>query len=194
VSGAAGILAAAGASTRFGSDKRLLPWRGSSLLRRAAEALCTVASPAVVVLPPGDAAGRGEIADLPVVAVENPAPEEGLGRSLAAGARALAEIGGFERILVVLVDQPRVDVELLQRLVVAARRTGWSASDYGEGLWGVPACLPATALGALRALTGDRGARPLLHPRLASGQLALVPFPGGALDVDTPDDYRTGET
>jgi molybdenum cofactor cytidylyltransferase len=142
-----------------------------------------------VVLPPGDAAGRAQSADLPVLAVENPAPEEGLGRSIAAGARALAQVGGFDRILVVLVDQPRVDAELLQRLAVAARRTGWSACDYGEGLWGVPACLPATALESLRALAGDRGARPLLDPRLAAGELVLVPFPGGRLDVDTPGDY-----
>jgi CTP:molybdopterin cytidylyltransferase MocA len=191
VSRVAGVLLAAGPSSRLGREKQRLPIGGKTFLRSAVESLEAVASPLVVVLPDS----RGELAgDLSGTAVEivlNDRVERGMGASLALGGRALlSRAASFDFVLVALVDQPLADRGLFERLVAAASGSrGWAACDYGNGAWGAPACLPAAELSALAELSGERGARSLLEPARARGELALVPFPGGRFDVDTEADY-----
>jgi molybdenum cofactor cytidylyltransferase len=192
VSGTAGLLLAAGGSSRLGRDKRTLRFRGESFLRRAAEALAAVASPALVVLPPGATEAERELAGLAVEAIVNPDPARGQASSLALGAAALlARPARPAGVLLLLVDQPLVDRRLLERLIETAEAAGgWAASDYENGGWGPPAHLPASALEQLAALAGPRGARPLLERRRASpAGLALLGFAGGRFDVDTEADY-----
>jgi len=185
----AGILLAAGASRRLGRDKRLLRFGAETLLRRAARALAEVADPAIVVLSEPRPELVRELAGLAVVAVHGPETEEGMGRSLALGAAALAT-RGVERgsVLVALVDQPNVDAVALAALAAAAEAAeGWAVSDYGDGAWGPPVCLPAAALAGLRSLRGDRGARAIVerHP----GRVVRHPLPAARLDIDAPGDY-----
>jgi len=185
----AGLLLAAGRSTRLGRDKRLLTFRGETLLRGAARRLAAVARPALVVLPPPDPRLAAELAGLAVEIVENPEPERGLGRSLALGASALAA-RGVERgeVLLTLVDQPRIESEHLEALIAAAAASGgWAVSDYGGGDWGTPACLPASALAELARLDGDAGARALFAAR--GEAVVRVPCPAARLDVDRSEDY-----
>jgi molybdenum cofactor cytidylyltransferase len=58
-----------------------------------------------------------------------------------------------------------------------------AACEY-SGTVGVPALFTRALFPELREL--KEGAKPLLR-RYAS-QLAAVPFPGGAVDIDTPED------
>jgi len=188
----AGILLAAGGSARLGRDKRRLLYQGRSFLRRAGEALAAVASPALAVVPPGADEAAAELAGLPIELLVNPDPARGQASSLALGAAELiAREAGEGGVLLLLVDQPLVDAPLLRRLIAtAAAAEGWAASDYGNGGWGPPVHLPGAALPELAALSGPRGARPLLERRRASpAGLALVEFPGGRFDVDTEADY-----
>ena len=65
------------------------------------------------------------------------------------------------------------------------------ACDYGEGQ-GVPALFARLWFGELASLTGDVGAKTIL--RTHARQVGLLPFPGGAIpggaiDLDSPDDY-----
>jgi CTP:molybdopterin cytidylyltransferase MocA len=191
VSRVAGILLAAGPSSRLGREKQLLPMKGTTLLRAAGETLSTVAAPLVVVLP---AARRGIARELEGLAAEvvlNERPEHGMGASLALGARALLPRRfDFDLVMVALVDQPLVGRPLLERLAgAAASGRGFAACDYGAGEWGAPACFPSSELPALAGLSGERGARALLEPVRRRGELALVSFPGGRFDVDTEADY-----
>jgi len=188
----AGILLAAGGSSRLGRDKRRLLYAGKSFLRRSAEALAAVASPALVVLPPSADEAAAELAGLAVETIVNPDPARGQASSLALGAAELVARGaGDAGVLLLLVDQPLVDRHVLSTLIAAAAAAeGWAASDYGNGGWGPPAHLPGSALAELAALAGPRGARPLLERRRASpAGLALASFPGGRFDVDTEADY-----
>lgn len=185
----AGILLAAGGSRRLGRDKRLLQIGGETLLRRAARALAAVAEPAVVVLSAPSAELVREIAGLALEIVHGPETAEGMGRSLALGAVALVA-RGVERgsVLVSLVDQPAVDAALLDALAAAAEAAeGWAVSDYGDGAWGPPVCLPASALGDLARLRGDRGARAIVEGY--GGRVVRFPFRAGRVDVDTSEDY-----
>jgi CTP:molybdopterin cytidylyltransferase MocA len=182
-------LLAAGASRRLGGrPKALLEIDGVSLARRLTDELAAVASPVLVVVPPGApafaAALSGSAGDL----VVNPAPERGLGASLAVAARVALQRGP-RPLLVALVDQPLADRALFARLVaVAEAGAGWAACDYGGSVTGPPALFPAAALDELAELDGDRGARDLLARERA--RLALVDFPGGRYDVDTPADVE----
>lgn len=186
----AGILLAAGASTRLGRPKQMLRVHGQTFMRRLAGELRAVAKPVVVVLAPDDDASPAELRGLDVEIVRNPEPERGQSSSIVAAAVALeGRSASFAGILLLLVDQPLVDRRLLERLVRRGREAGgWAAADYGAGDWGPPVHLPNEALVELKELSsGDRGARDLLEARRV--RVARLSFPAGRLDIDTAADY-----
>jgi CTP:molybdopterin cytidylyltransferase MocA len=186
----AAVLLAAGGSRRFGRPKQLAKIAGTSLVRRAAEAaLGAGCEPLFVVL--GAHAGEvgAELAGLAAERVANPAHAEGIASSIRAGvAAAGAATPSCDGALLLLVDQPRVDAALLGRLLGGFRQGGGVrpvACAYA-GRVGVPAVFPRSLFGELAALRGDRGARSVLEARRA--ELLEVPFPEGAIDLDTPED------
>ena len=71
--------------------------------------------------------------------------------------------------------------------IVRAHRAGHDlvAAAYAGG-FGVPALFARRFFAELRALPGDAGARQVLARHAAT--VHAVPFPGGAIDVDTPAD------
>jgi len=187
----AGALLAAGAASRFGGPKALLPFRGSTFVRHLAGELLAVAAPVVVVAPPkphriAEALdGLGPTTQL----IVNPWAAKGMGTSISAAARALdARAPEADALLLALVDQPLADRTLFARLVEAGEASGWAASDYGEGILGPPALFPRAAWPELAALGGDAGARRLLEA--AGERVARLAFPEGTVDIDTPGDYE----
>lgn len=178
------ILLAAGGSTRLGTPKQLLTYQGQTLLRRAAEtALASVCRPVVVVLGAQAARLQEELAGLAVQIVENPHWAEGMGTSLRAGLDALTETQ--EGAVVCLCDQPLLSADIIDALVTAHDDTEKpiAACEY-DGTVGVPALFSRALFSELRAL--KEGAKPLL--RRHASQIAIVPFPGGDADIDTPED------
>lgn len=189
--GIAGILLAAGSSRRFGRDKQAALIDGQPLLVRAARTLLDAGflSP-VVVLDSGPRASlhRSLLAGLAVRLVENPAASTGMASSLRLGLEtALAAPGPWDAVVVTVCDQPAVTAAHLVALVQRWRQGGATlvASAYGEAR-GVPALIAAPHFPELLQLQGDHGAGPLLarYP----DRVALLPLPGGALDLDTPED------
>lgn len=186
---AAVVVLAAGGSSRMGRPKQMLPVGGRTLLRRTAETALEC-GPAVVVL--GAAADRlaTELAGLPVSVVVNPDWAKGPGTSVAVGVAAVEALSGpADAIVFLLCDQPAVTAENVRRLVAVHETTGASmvASGYGESV-GVPALFAREWFAALKALDPAAGAKQLLarHP----DRVAVVPFPAGAIDLDTPADYE----
>lgn len=184
------VLLAAGGSTRLGAPKQLLPYGGIPLLRHATlQALESPCRPIVVVL--GHEASRlaREIADLPVMVTTNSRWASGMASSIQTGLdRLLAVQPAVDGVVLALCDQPMVTGELLAELVRAARTSGRSmaACAYGDGC-GVPAFFDRSRFDELQSLGGDTGAKSLLRTHAAA--VALVPFPGGTLDVDSRADY-----
>lgn len=185
------IILAAGASTRLGTPKQLLPYEGKSLLRHAAEtALASSCRPLVVVLGSNPAPLRLELEGLPVHCVENPDWEQGMGSSIRAGMKALLAASGPEReaALFMLCDQPHVSAALIDALIAAYRQTvsPLVASEYG-GTLGVPALFDRSLFSELSLLNGAEGAKQILQRHRA--QAIGIPFPKGTVDIDTPEDY-----
>lgn len=183
------VILAAGASTRMGEPKQLLPYEGHTLLRRSAEAaLASGCGPVAVVLGAAAERTRAEVEALPVRLVVNEAWSGGLSTSVRAGVEAL-ESEPIDAILFAPCDQPALEPAVLDRLAAEFRRSRRPivASGY-DGAWGVPMLFARPLWGALKTLRGDEGARRVALTR--PEEVACVPFPGGARDVDTRDDYR----
>ena len=185
----AGIILAAGGSSRMGGPKQLARLDGQSLVRRTARSvLASRCAGAFVVLGAYASEVAADLRGVPVTLVQSPHWQEGLAHSIRAGIAAVDD-AGFDAALLALVDQPAVSAALLDRLIaaLAGAPAGIVACEYA-GTLGPPTLWARSHFGALRALSGDRGAKPLLLAHEAG--VVRIPFPDGALDVDTPADLE----
>lgn len=183
------VILAAGASTRMGEPKQLLPLGGNPLVLRAVEAaLASPAWPVVVVLGAHADKIRPLLARFPVLIAENPAWVEGMASSLRTGISTLQQFSrSLDAALVALCDQPAFSAETINRLLIAQRETARSivAARY-SGRNGAPALFLREHFAALTTLTGEEGARALLNA--APETIATVDLPEMAADLDTPAD------
>ncbi len=185
------ILLAAGGSRRLGRPKQLLEYEGLPLLRRTTEAaIGSMCDPVVVVLGAESERCAEVLAGLRVEMVCNPQWADGMAGSIRMGLDALAaKVPDAEATVLCLCDQPHLSSSVLDSLVNTHLRTAKPivASEY-NGAPGAPALFASSHFSDLRSLSGDEGARRLF--RRFPADLVTVPFPGGAHDVDTMDDYR----
>jgi molybdenum cofactor cytidylyltransferase len=180
------VLLAAGASRRLGTPKQLLRLGGEPLVHRAARIALEAGDRVLVVGGHRWPEVARALEDLPVERLYNPQWEEGMASSLRAAVAALGGPGAAVRGALFLVcDQPRLEASLLSSLLEAHRQDPEAlvACLYG-GTVGIPALVPRRCFGALAALAGDQGARALLR----AGPVTGIPFPGGELDLDRPED------
>lgn len=182
------VVLAAGGSSRFGRPKQLLKFEGKTLVRRAvkaaADALC---EPVIVVVGEAGEAIREDLSGCSAVIVENLEWRRGLGTSIRCGLRKCVD--SIDAVALLTCDQPRVDGTIVTRLVAAYRKEGKPivASSYANTL-GVPALFDRSCFDALLSLPDDAGAKSLIEGRL--DDVGSVPFPEGAVDIDTPEDFQ----
>jgi molybdenum cofactor cytidylyltransferase len=186
---AAGIVLAAGLSTRFGKTKQALPWKDSSLTAQAVRtALDAGLDPVIAVLGSDAEAVRQTLAGMKVQTVFNAEFRSGQSTSIRSGIDALAPRVGAAAFI--LADQPLITAPLIEDLVRAHRRTFAPAcAPVFEGRRGNPVLFDRSAFGDLRKLQGDTGGRVLLEKYRDE----IVSVPAGQeviLDIDTPEDYE----
>jgi molybdenum cofactor cytidylyltransferase len=190
VTGVGAVILAAGSSSRLGSPKQILPFRGESLLRRAARAaLGAGCSPVVVVTGAHAELSRRELDGLDVREAPNPRWETGMASSIGAGLEGLlAADADTAAAVFLLCDQPHVTADVLAGLAEAHRltRSPVVASTYG-GSFGVPALFGRPLFAELARLQGGAGARQVIERHAA--EVCFLPFRGGEVDVDTRDDF-----
>lgn len=178
----AGLVLAAGAGTRFGGPKALVPLEGEPLVVRAVRTLTLAGCDPVVVVVGASAAAVSALVPVAVVATDW---ESGMGASLRAGLAALTA----PACVVMLVDQPLVTAAAVARLVAAWSDGAVAAVATYGGEPRNPVLLDASVWSDVAELAvGDVGARPWLraHPEL----VVAVPCGdvGAAADVDTVED------
>ena len=189
--GVVGILLAAGRSRRMGQPKQLLRLdpEGDTIVESLAARLRPRLAALVVVV--GHVGGQvaAVLADQDVVVAVNPDVDRGMLSSVQCGLRAAGpDVRGY---LVCLVDQPGLDVSVVDALVQAAADGAGIALPTWNGRRGHPVYLSRryadevlgldpTRVG-LNAVTGA-------HP----DDTVLVSVAGGAIlqDMDTPEDLR----
>lgn len=185
------VILAAGASTRMGTPKQLLPYRECSFLYHAVEvAVDSICRPIVVVLGAYAERLRQEVSQFPVQVVENLQWTEGMSSSIRAGIKALnAAAENIEAVVLALCDQPFVSSQIINQLVEAYRFTGKPivASEYARTL-GVPALFNCTFFSELTTLKQAEGAKQVIAKYI--DEVFRVPFAEGAIDIDTPKEYE----
>lgn len=184
------ILLAAGESSRLGEPKQLLQFKGETLLRRTAKIALGVSKAVVVALGANIEMMSGEIADLPVQIAENKDWKTGMSGSIKIGLeKLLAHKTRIKSVIVLVCDQPFVDEKLLREIIKKFKETDALivACEYQNTL-GVPALFSAKLFPEIFALDAQTGAKQLI--KKYNAQTAIVPFPEGAFDIDTPTDYE----
>lgn len=188
----AGVILAAGSSTRMGQDKALLPWHGETFLSSAIRVLQPATDLVIVV------AGANEENLAPIVnanvafLVRNPSPEEGQFSSLQCG---LAEVlnRGRDAAIVTLVDRPAVSVETVEQLKEEFRRASdeiWSVIPEYGGKHGHPIVIGREMIEVFLRAPAGKNARDLEHANQKHIHYVAVTDPYVALNVDTPEDFE----
>lgn len=190
----AGIILAAGLSSRMGSAKLALPFQGRPILHHVVRAaVASDLDPVIVVL------GHNHeqlVKHMPRSGAEieiNSRYREGMSTSLKAGLTRLGDraLGA----LFLLGDQPLVKIATLNRIV----RGFCETKDKTHPLIvaprfnhrrGNPVLFHRDLFPELRSLTGDTGGREIIWAFSDRVCLVDVADPGISLDVDTPSDYE----
>ena len=185
----AGIILAAGGSTRYGSPKQLLDWKGKPFVRQVAEtALQAPLWPVVVVTGSHAAEVESCLKDLPVNIVHNAEHGQGQSASIRAGVNALPQNAGAAIFL--LADQPQIPVEVIRALTEshAQEMQAVVAPLVLEERRANPVLFDRSAFPDLLQLTGDIGGRAIF----SKYKVEYIPWHDDRLllDVDKPEDYQ----
>jgi len=185
-----GLVLGAGASSRLGQPKQLLPFRGTTLLgwvvNQAERA--TGLDEVIVVL--GRAADeiRGRVDFGNAKVVDNPVFVEGCASSYRAGIGAIAPQS--DAIMIILGDQPGIDPETINRVADEWRRgDGQIALASYQGRKGHPMLFARPLFDKLVGLHGDKAAWKLVdaNPDLVRLVPLDRPFPK---DINTVEDFQ----
>ena len=187
---AAGLILAAGASSRMGTVKALLELEGRTFLDRIIEALAGECSPVCVVLGHHAEAIRSGLRDPDrAIFVENPQPERGQLSSLQCG---LAVIPSTSRgVLFTPVDIPAIRPGTVAQI---ARRFAQGDAPLVipryENRRGHPVCLSRPLIDELLELSVDTRASDVIHRHLDEAVFLDVDDPAIVDDIDDPEAYQ----
>lgn len=181
------IILAAGASIRFGSDKRVIPFANTTLLQHTVGLYSSVFRKVLLVLREQASINVDSLPKNVETVVASEA-RYGLSHSLRAGVKqALKE----PWIVIGLMDMPFVTVQTLQNL--AARMDSTNASMIRprfKNRYGNPIGFKQECYSRLRELTGDQGARTLFNTGEFRVDVLEVEDRGILIDIDTPKQLK----
>ena len=185
----AGVVLAAGLSTRMGRNKMLLRIGGRSLVRRAVEtAVAARLDPVLAVVGHERDLVEAELGGLSCTPIYNPDYAMGMNTSLRAGIRALP--ADVEAATVLLGDMPLVDASMVRALVATfwRKRPPLAISTYG-GIIAPPIVYGRALFAELRALDAEACGKSIVKAHRA--QAGELRWPKEALtDLDIPEDLE----
>jgi molybdenum cofactor cytidylyltransferase len=188
----AGVVLAAGSSTRMGQNKLLLELGGESLVRRAVRAAIEAGLvPVIVVLGHEAARVQDQLSGLSFVPIWNPRHAEGVGTSLKAGVTAAADA---QALVIMLADMPFVTPDMVATVITRYRasRARLVVSRYGT-VDAPPICYDRSLFGELLSEPGERCAKRVVRRHIDVA--TIVSWPEEALrDVDVAADYEVART
>ena len=182
----AGIILAAGESSRMGSPKALLEFRGETFLDRLIRCFAMHCSPVIVVLghqPEVIRAGVRSAGN--AVFVLNPDYSRGQFSSIQCGLRAVPE--DAEGVIFTPVDHPNIETATVAQLI--GSRAPIAIPQY-LGRHGHPVLFTRELIPEFLALGPDSQARMVLHRHASEIRYVAVPDAGILDDIDDPDAYH----
>lgn len=185
------LLLAAGESKRMEQSKALLDWEGEHLVVYQINKLLKLDLPVSVVLGAYSKEIEAQISSLEINTFSNPNWQEGMSTSIGFGVQELLNRKPeTQAILLVLVDQPLIELADLRNLIAKFEQQPdniW-VSKSREGWTGPPAIFPKPFFSELTQLRGDDGAKPLVKKHQNSVLSHLLK--SDMADMDTPEAYQ----
>ena len=179
---------AAGLSRRMGGPNKLLqPYRGKPLLAHALRVAEEIEFADRIAVTGRDCAETEALAaSFGFRCVFNPRFAEGLGTSIAAGVRALHPEA--EGAFIALGDMPKIGPEVYRALAETFTQ-GLIVAPLHNGARGHPVLFCKSYIAQLSALSGDEGARSIVHRHALCVAEVETANPGVLHDVDTREDF-----
>jgi molybdenum cofactor cytidylyltransferase len=191
VKGLSVLILAAGAARRINQAKMLLPFGNATILQ-------TIIDHAKEIKPDSICIVTGfyhqeiiaKIQDVQIQFVYNELWEEGMSSSIKKGISYLVNQNPeLMAVLILVADQPYISSNLLNDMIQLQEQTGKGIVAAGyAGISGTPVLFGRDHFSNLEKLSGDKGARSILHQY--QNDLITVDFPLGEIDIDTEDDYQ----
>ncbi len=197
------VILAAGASTRMGRIKQLLPVNGVALLQKAVDAatspLFSTNCQSIVVLGANAGAIENAIDFKGCQILINNQWQSGMSSSIVCALsfieRNFSQVAG---VILMLGDQPHVTDLILASIMEKQHLTdlpivasAFTARPSGERISGPPAYFSREIFPELLQLKGDAGARKVIQAQ--SNRVATIDFSLGAIDIDCQSDYASFE-
>ncbi|HWV11872.1 MAG TPA: nucleotidyltransferase family protein [Sphingobium sp.] len=183
----AAVLLAAGTSSRFGEDDKLMAdLNGKPVIAHTLEAVASLAFGELVAVarPVVDAPDVHRRLERRGYSVEvNDRPEEGLASSIVLAVRHVMPIKRCRGILICLGDMPFVPQSHYNRICLAAEDVRSVVASTDGFSSSPPAFIGRKHFAELLTLRGDQGARALL-----SRGLQVEAMGSSLIDIDTPED------
>jgi len=188
------VILAAGASSRMGKPKLLLPWGGTSVLGHLiGQWQALRAGQIAAVWATGDQAVGAELdrLDFPRVnRVVNPTPERGMFSSIQCAARWDGWHAELSHWVIVLGDQPHLRENTLRALIdFAGARSNQVCQPSRRGRPRHPVVVPKTIFAELEVSRAET-LKEFLQTLPSGAALCEWDDPGLDFDVDTPADYE----
>jgi molybdenum cofactor cytidylyltransferase len=188
----AGVILAAGASSRMGRDKALLPWQGGTFLSAAIRSLQPMTDLVIVV------AGANAVELTPIInanaafLVVNPHLERGQFSSLRVGLQDVLN-RGRDAAIVTLVDRPAAAIPTVRRLrdsFLAAADPVWAVIPEFGGKHGHPIVIGREMITAFLNAPDSSTARDVEHSLQSHIQYFPVDDPLVVANINTPEDFQ----
>jgi len=183
----AGVILAAGGSSRFGEIKQLLPWKNNNIINTVVETAALAGlDPILVVLGANAGLIQASLDNETVQVVTNPDWDKGQSTSLKAGVAAIRQT--VDGVLFLLCDQPHLTLNLVNAVVEEGLRSGKVVTPIIDDRRANPVYFPASCFPFFDTLEGDAGGRQII-PACPHTTLPWLDD-WMARDIDTPEDYR----
>ena len=183
----AGVILAAGGSSRFGEIKQLLPWKNKNIINTVVETAALAGlDPILVVLGANAGLIQASLDNETVQVVTNPDWDKGQSTSLKAGVAAIRQT--VDGVLFLLCDQPHLTVNLVDAVVEEGLRSGKVVTPIIDDRRANPVYFPASCFPLFDTLEGDAGGRQII-PACPHTTLPWLDD-WMARDIDTSEDYR----
>lgn len=183
----AGVILAAGGSSRFGEIKQLLPWKNKNIINTVVETAALAGlDPILVVLGANAGLIQASLDNETVQVVNNTDWDKGQSTSLKAGVTAIRQT--VDGVLFLLCDQPHLTVNLVDAVVEEGLRSGKVVTPIIDDRRANPVYFPASCFPLFDTLEGDAGGRQII-PACPHTTLPWLDD-WMARDIDTSEDYR----
>jgi molybdenum cofactor cytidylyltransferase len=183
------IILAAGSSSRLGTAKQNLIYKDETLLQRAIKAAQgTGCYPIIVVLGANIEVIIPTVESLPVTIIYNDDWQQGMSSSIRLGISELQRSPAkISSVILMLCDQPFVNTDLLNQLILSATKNSIVVCAYNNGI-GPPVFFDGYYFPELLLLQGNDGAKEVILKH--EDHITTIPFPFGNIDIDTMDDFE----